>query len=353
LWPAATPLNCGSPEDQPRVNAAFRSLATGRYPARKHEDTTSPMMSTTSAGQGNLTLAPASRGGPFDPAEHAAYRIWRAAKLDRAPASLEELAVDIADPARLTADERSALVERIGRANMAVYRCRGAAVDRDALRRFGQVLGLQRLDEHLCAEEDGISQLRVSEAAQTGEYIPYTDRPLSWHCDGYYNESERMIRAMLLHCVSDAAEGGENALMDHEMLYIGLRDAGVEYVEALMHPQALTIPANVQDGVEIRPERTGPVFSVDPATGALHMRYTARGRNIRWRDDRATAEAVALIGRILGAPDAPVFRYRLQPGEGIVCNNVLHNRTGFRDDPDSGRQRLIYRARFLDRVAET
>jgi len=311
------------------------------------------MMSITSAWHGSRTPAPAPRGGPFDPADHAAYHNWRAARLDRAPVSLEELAVDIADPARLTADERSALVERIGRANVAVYRCPGAVVDRDALRRFGQALGLHRLDEHLCAEEDGISKLKVSEAAQTGEYIPYTDRPLSWHCDGYYNESERMIRAMLLHCVSDAAEGGENALMDHEMLYIALRDAGVEYVEALMHPQALTIPANVQDGVEIRPERTGPVFSVDPATGALHMRYTARGRNIRWRDDRATAEAVALIGRILDAPEAPVFRYRLQPGEGIVCNNVLHNRTGFRDDPDSGRQRLIYRARFLDRVAET
>lgn len=311
------------------------------------------MMNTTSTWHGSGTSTPVSRGNPFDPADRAAYRKWRAAKLDCAPVSLEELAVDIADPARLSATERSALVERIGRANMAVYRCAGTVVDRDALRRFGQALGLHRLDEHLCAEEDGISQLKVGEATQTGEYIPYTDRPLSWHCDGYYNESDRMIRAMLLHCVSDAAEGGENALMDHEMLYIALRDAGIEYVEALMHPQALTIPANVQDGVEIRPERSGPVFSEDPATGALHMRYTARGRNIRWRDDPVTAEAVALIARILDAPDAPVFRYRLQPGEGIVCNNVLHNRTGFRDDPDSGRQRLIYRARFLDRVAET
>jgi alpha-ketoglutarate-dependent taurine dioxygenase len=311
------------------------------------------MMNTTSAWHRDRPPARPPRGGPFDPADDAAYRSWRAAKLDRTPASLEELVVEVADPARPTAAEREALVERIGRANMAVYRSCGAVVDRDALRRFGQALGLRRLDEHLCAEEDGISRLMVSEGVRTGEYIPYTDRPLSWHCDGYYNESERMIRAMLLHCVSDAAEGGENALMDHELLYIALRDAGVEHVAALMHPQALTIPANVQDGVEIRPARTGPVFSVDPVSGALHMRYTARGRNIRWRDDPATTKAVALIGRILEAPGAPVFRHRLRPGEGIICNNVLHNRTGFRDDPDAGRQRLIYRARFLDRVAET
>lgn len=311
------------------------------------------MMNSAIARSGGRTPDGPSCGGAFDPLDHAAYRRWRDAKLSRFPASFGDLRVDIEDPARLTAGERAALIERIRRANMAVYRCTGATVDRNALRRFGQALGLLRLDEHLCAEEDGISQLRVSDGGRTGEYIPYTDRPLSWHCDGYYNAPEGMIRAMLLHCVSDAVEGGENALMDHEMLYIAVRDAGPQYVEALMHPQALTIPANTQDGEVIRPERTGPVFSVDPLSGALHMRYTARGRNIRWRDDPVTAEAVTLIGRILDAPDSPVFRYRLRPGEGILCNNVLHNRTGFRDDRESGHRRLVYRARFLDRVAET
>ncbi len=310
-------------------------------------------MNSSIARSGPRTPDRPSGEGPFDPWDHAAYRRWREAKLSGFPASIEDLRVDVADPARLTAAERLALIERIRRANMAVYRCTGATVDRDALRRFGQALGLLRLDEHLFAEEDGISQLRVSEGGRTGEYIPYTDRPLSWHCDGYYNAPEGMIRAMLLHCVSDAVAGGENALMDHEMLYIAVRDAGQEYIEALMHPEALTIPANTQDGEVIRPERTGPVFSVDSANGALHMRYTARGRNIRWRDDPVTAEAVTLIGRILGAPDSPVFRYRLRPGEGILCNNVLHNRTGFRDDRESGHQRLVFRARFLDRVAET
>ena len=311
------------------------------------------MMNNSIARPGGRTPGSLSGGGPFDPADDLAYGRWREAKLSGFPDSIDDLRVDVEDPARVTAAERSALIERIRRGNMAIYRCAGAAVDRDALRRFGQALGLWRLDEHLCAEEDGISQLQVSEGGRTGEYIPYTDRPLSWHCDGYYNAPEGTIRAMLLHCVSAAAQGGENALMDHEMLYIAVRDAGSHYIEALMHPEALTIPANTQDGEVIRPERTGPVFSVDPASGALHMRYTARGRNIRWRDDPVTAEAVALIGRILDAPDSPVFRYRLRPGEGILCNNVLHNRTGFRDDRESGHQRLVYRARFLDRVAET
>ena len=293
-------------------------------------------------------------GSPFDLGDPAAYQRWREEKLERFPGSVDDLLVEVDDPSRLADAERAALLDRIRRANLAVYRCRRRVVNRDMLRSFGRALGLSRLDDHLCAEEDGISQLTVSDGAgQTGDYIPYTDRPLSWHCDGYYNESERMIRAMLLHCARPAAEGGENALMDHEMLYIALRDAGSEYIEALMHPEALAIPANVQHGEVIRPERVGPVFSVDPGTGALHMRYTARGRNIRWRDDPVTREAVDRIGRLLDAADAPVFRLRLQPGDGILCNNVLHNRTGFRDYAEPERKRLVYRVRYLDRVAET
>jgi hypothetical protein len=33
---------------------------------------------------------------------------------------------------------------------------------------------------------------------------------------------------------------------------------------------------------------------------------------------------------------------------GVICNNVLHARTAFRDDPS--RPRLLYRARYYDRI---
>ena len=39
---------------------------------------------------------------------------------------------------------------------------------------------------------------------------------------------------------------------------------------------------------------------------------------------------------------------RLQAGEGLISNNVLHNRTAFSDKP--GHNRLLYRARFFDRI---
>jgi hypothetical protein len=88
------------------------------------------------------------------------------------------------------------------------------------------------------------------------------------------------------------------------------------------------------------------VFSVD-ADGRLHMRYTARTRSIAWKDDAATQAAVAALRGVL-ATSPFVLQGRLDAGMGLVCNNVLHDREAFVDDPAA--PRLLYRARFLDRV---
>ena len=120
-----------------------------------------------------------------------------------------------------------------------------------------------------------------------------------------------------------------------------------------MHPAAMTIPANIEQGVEIRAAESGPVFSVDPLTGNLHMRYSARTRNIQWRDDPVTLAAVQFLQNLWDEGSEYVYHHRLMPGEGLICNNVLHNRTAFRDDPALGKSRLMYRARYFDRIAAT
>ena len=114
-----------------------------------------------------------------------------------------------------------------------------------------------------------------------------------------------------------------------------------------MQPQAMTIPANIEEGKVIRDARTGPVFSVDKDSGRLHMRYSARKRNIEWHDDVLIRQAVEKINELL-ADDAITLKYRLNAGEGIICNNVLHNRSGFKDS--EMQQRLMYRARYYDLV---
>jgi alpha-ketoglutarate-dependent taurine dioxygenase len=230
---------------------------------------------------------------------------------------------------------------------MAVYASPLADLaDKDIARRLGARLGLARLQANPLADEDGISSLEVAAEKSGRGYIPYSNRRLLWHTDGYYNAPEQRIRAFLLHCVRPAATGGENRLLDPEIAYLLLRDADPQYVQALSAPDAMTIPANEEDPAAQRAAQTGPVFSEDG--GALHMRYTARTRSIEWRPDEVTQAAVRHLRQILDSDSPYVFRLKLQGGQGLVCNNVLHDRSEFTDSPSAGR--LVYRARYADRI---
>ncbi|WP_114968410.1 TauD/TfdA family dioxygenase [Rhodoferax ferrireducens] len=287
---------------------------------------------------------------PFNLDNQAAYRRWRDAKRASHPTCAQDLLVDVGDPRALSEAEQNALLQRCATANMAIYRSPQRGADKSIPRRVGEQLGLIRLDANWLADEDGISQIAV--AASVGErtaFIPYTNRPIKWHTDGYYHPASRQIRAMILHCVRAASAGGETALMDHEMAYIALREANPDWVRALMAPNAMTIPERLDEEGIARAAQTGPVFSVDERSGALHMRYTARTRSVLWKDDAPTRAAVAFLAQLLASDSPHVFRLTLAPGMGLVCNNVLHDRAGFVDDPLQ--TRLLYRARYLDRIA--
>ncbi len=289
-------------------------------------------------------------GSPFDLDQPLVYQRWRDAKLACRPAHASELVVNVADPRALTDQELQALLQRCASTNMGVYRSALRDESKDIPLQIARQLGLQRLDGNWLADEDGVSQIEVADQSERAAFIPYTNRAIKWHTDGYYHPQSRHIRAMVLHCVRAAAAGGENALMDHEMAYIALREANPDWVRALMAPDAMTIPERLDDDGVARAEQSGPVFSVDPVDGALHMRYTARTRSVLWKDDAATRAAAAFLQRLLDSSGSHVLRLRLEPGMGLVCNNVLHDRAGFVDDVRQ--PRLLYRARYLDRVRQ-
>ncbi|HYQ70571.1 MAG TPA: TauD/TfdA family dioxygenase [Gammaproteobacteria bacterium] len=288
---------------------------------------------------------------PFDPDNVPAYEAWRERKLRDYPACAGDLVVEVKDPRKLTPAEYTALHTRCRRTNMAIYAGQtGADPDKAIPALLGEQFGLTRLDGNMGADDDGITALRVVEGEWRSSYIPYTNRPIHWHTDGYYNTAERQIRGLLLHCVSTAASGGENALLDHEIAYIHLRDLNPGYIRALFAPDAMTIPANIENGVEIRPARSGPVFSILP-DGSLHMRYTARSRSIEWAADTLTREAAAALQTFLQSDSPWIYRATLQPGQGLLGNNVLHDRSGFTDSESSTRQ--LYRLRYYQRVSGT
>jgi len=285
---------------------------------------------------------------PFDLADADAYARWREHKLAHAITRTDELIVEVKDPLAVTPAERAELLACCRRSNMVVYASR-AEMDEKAVQQFGAQLGLLRLDANWLAGEQGVTRITVcNDDGKRQTYIPYTDRPIKWHTDGYYNPPERTIRGMVLHCAQSAGIGGENRVLDHEIAYLMLRDMNPDFIRALSTPDAMTIPERVDETDGVRPAQSGPVFSVD-AGGNLHMRYTARTRSIEWKQDDATRVAVAELEKLLGADSPHIHQLRLENGMGLLCNNVLHDRTAFTDD--ASKPRLLYRARYLDRLA--
>lgn len=285
---------------------------------------------------------------PFHPDNRPAFEQWKRKKLDNYPRDINELAVEISDPRALSPAEHKKLLSLCRKANMAIWAglC-GHDADKEIIRGLGREFGLEHLDRNMCADNDAITSLTVQPDALHQGYIPYSSRPISWHTDGYYNRLDRQIHGLLLHCVQPADKGGENELLDHEIVYLRLREENPDFIRALMHPRAMTIPANETEGKELRPARTGPVFAIYP-DGHLHMRYTDRSRSIEWLDDPLLQEAVARLKQILKTRSTWHFKGKLEAGQGLLCNNVLHTRSAFEDGAHA---RLLYRARYFDRIA--
>lgn len=286
---------------------------------------------------------------PFDLNNEQAYQGWRAHKLEHYPSKLEDLVVEVADPKSLTELEFCELSKLCCKANMAIYSSQtGEKSDREIPHIIGQYFGLEHLDHNWLGDEDGLTSLEVADKGTETRYIPYSDKPIHWHTDGYYNTPDRQINGLLLHCVRSAVEGGENALLDHEIAYILLRDENPAYIQALMHPDALTIPARYDGDKVVRAAETGPVFSINADTATLHMRYTIRKRHIEWKDDDITHLAVSYLNDLLNSDSPYIFKARLEPGMGLICNNILHDRSRFSDTKEH--RRLLYRARYFDRI---
>ena len=284
------------------------------------------------------------------------YGAWREQKLNHYPKSANELIIELNNPINLMENELKGLLTSCSKTNIAIYRCiNNDQSDKQLVTTIAQQLGLLQLDANVCSDEDRISVIqdvgkqKDQDTNNKSHYIPYTNKALNWHTDGYYNSNQQRINAFLMHCVRPAKSGGENNYLDPEIAYILMRDENPDYIAALMQDDVMTIPANEIDEKNIREEQTGPVFYIDNQTQTLGMRFTARKRNIVWKKDKIVQNALSFLHEILeGSP--LVFHYNLKAGEGVICNNVLHNRSAFVDHEDKHKKRMLYRGRFYNRV---
>jgi len=138
-------------------------------------------------------------------------------------------------------------------------------------------------------------------------------------------------------------------MLDHEMVYMQIRDTDADSLVALMDSGVMVVPANISNKRVVRQAESGPVFIVDSETGRLNMRYSARPQNIGWKNDALSKRALNLVREILMDSEY-IAKQKLKSGQGIVCNNVLHGRRAFVDDPTGESSRLYYRARYYDAI---
>jgi len=288
---------------------------------------------------------------PFDIDNNDVYEKWRDNKLKNYPQNLGELVVEINDPRTLSQAEHKALLDVCRKTNMVIYAGKtGTAPDPEIPLSMGRNFGVENLDNNWLADDSGLTTLTVAEDGIRQRYIPYTNQAINWHTDGYYNSRKNQIHALLLHVVQRAAHGGENALMDHEIAYILLREKNPDYIRALMGPEVMTIPARIEEGKVARAEEAGPVFSITEQ-GDLHMRYTIRVNNVIWSEDATTKDALEYLSLILHSDSPYIFRGLLESGMGLISNNVLHDRAAFTDSEEY--KRHFYRARYFNRLQGT
>ncbi len=293
-----------------------------------------------------------SAKSPFLLENESIYKAWRDFKLQDYPTDIEQYVVEIDNLSALSEDELEKINTIITKTNLVIYRTKNAPDELSSgkvIRKLTEQVDLYRCETHRSEEEDGLVRIEVSNTDQKKAFIPYTTKALNWHTDGYYRHASKRIKSFSMHCVRPAAEGGMNSFFDHELAYLRMRDENPAFIKAFRHRRTMFIPAFANAEGESRAESSGGVYGVDRFYGSLHMRFTARKHNVTWNDNQITKDTYDFLMNTL-ENDKLVMNYKLQAGEGILCNNILHNRTAFEDGDNT---RLMLRGRYLERIGDT
>jgi len=263
---------------------------------------------------------------------------WAAQKENNIPKNINEISVEIKDINRATKNEISKIRSTLDKFNSCLYRSNRDLESNSCLLDFAKAVGMKTFDcNNIEANEISTISSIKNEKIQ---YIPYTNKALNWHTDGYYDK--KPLFSWLLHCINPADDGGENYLLDHEL---AMREYVLSYddIEVLMNKRAITIPESQGSN---RSELSTYIFSFDNDYEKLHMRFSMRKENIKMSDNTLTAMS-KLINVIENNCSKYSITYKLSKNEGILSNNILHGRNSFKDDKV---QRKLLRIRSYERL---
>ena len=271
-------------------------------------------------------------------AKSAEFLKWAEEKERNIPHNIDGIVVNIHDINNVKISEIAKIKETINKCNSCIYSSKIALKSNTNLLKFVESIGMRTYDRNNI-ESNEISTITPLENNKIN-YIPYTDKSLNWHTDGYYDK--KSIFSWLLHCVHPATHGGENYLLDHEL---ALREYVLRYddINNLMSEDALTIPESKDTS---RSEISTYIFSIKNQYKKLHMRFSMRKDNIG--TSPKAGDAVTKLKEIIENDCAKYsLTYKLQKNEGIITNNILHGRKAFKDDKV---KRKLLRIRSYERL---
>ena len=283
---------------------------------------------------------------PFILENQTEYISWRDKKLSLYPKDIESLSISF-DFENIDINKIAQLKKIVENYNFAIYDF-SAQISDKKLQEFCVQLNLMSSVSNLLADKNGISSITDNSSLVQKklniEYIPYTNKPLNWHTDGYYHPLDSTVKSFLLHCNEPAQKGGENLLLDHEILYIFLRDHNPDFIDVLMQENIMEIPKNKNSGSSS--SSIGPVFYID-TENFLNMRFTSRQQNIIWKKDDMIKKIKDYISSFILDDDKYIFKLLLKKNQGYIANNILHKREGYLDGEN---KRLLKRLRFSERI---
>ena len=248
---------------------------------------------------------------------------WAAKKDLDIPSNINDLKVSISDINYVSKAEISQIKQKLTKFNCCIYASGTDLDDNSKIMRFAQSLGMRTFDSHNI-DDSAISTISANKDENNMRYIPYTNKGLNWHTDGYYDS--KPIFSWLLHCIEPALSGGENFLLDHEL---AIREYILKYDDIiyLTNNETFSIPT---DEVAKREITSNYVCDMNNEYKKLHMNFSMRKENIIVNKDSESAMS-KLIKIIKEDCKKYHLTYKLSKSEGIVSNNILHGRNAFKD----------------------
>jgi gamma-butyrobetaine dioxygenase len=248
-----------------------------------------------------------------------AKRLWQAADLagDPPSATWTEFATD---PAQLARCLEALLVDGF-------VLLHGVPVRERAVLSVAEVFGYVRETNY-----GTLFEVRVEENPAN---LAFSSLPITPHTDNPYRDPVPTIQ--LLHCLTNAAVGGDSGLVDGFHAAAALRAADPDAFALLTRTPVTFRYRDAEADIAA----TNPLIGLDAAGRIKQVRFNNRSmRPVALPADEIPAfyAAYRAFAELLYRPEAQ-FNFRLEPGDCVIFDNTrtLHARTGF---VASGRRRL-------------